>query len=157
MARKILVLTFGQVPAFIREICGLTLLPLVGSGAMPTKRPRLRRVSEEMKRLAELLEGEVLDWPNVTSRPMFGMTGLYSGGKIFAVLPRTRALDVPDSIAFRLLKPSQQIVTELQNDERIVTPTLAGKWISFVIQSDSDIHGALNWLALAYREAQKSK
>jgi len=37
-----------------------------------------------MKRLAELLEGEVLDWPNVTSRPMFGMTGLYSGGKIFA-------------------------------------------------------------------------
>jgi hypothetical protein len=88
---------------------------------------------------------------------MFGMTGLYSGEKIFAVLPRTRALDVPDSIAFRLLKPSQQIVTELQNDERIVTPTLAGKWISFVIQSDSDIHGALNWLALAYRQAQKSK
>jgi len=123
---------------------------------MRTK-PKLRRVSEEMKRLAELLEGEVLGWPNVTSRPMFGMTGLYSGRKIFAVLPRTRALDVPDSIGFRLLKRPPQIVAELQNDERIVMPTPAGKWISFVIQSDADIHGALNWLALAYRQAHKSK
>jgi len=79
---------------------------------MRTK-PKLRSVSEEMKRLAELLEGEVLGWPNVTSRPMFGMTGLYSGRKIFAVLPRTRALNVPDSIGFRLLKRPQQIVTDL--------------------------------------------
>ena len=123
---------------------------------MRTK-PKLRSVSEEMKRLAELLEGEVLGWPNVTSRPMFGMTGLYSGRKIFAVLPRTRALNVPDSIGFRLLNRSQQIVTDLEKDERIVTPTPPGKWISFVIQSDADIHGALNWLALAYRQAHQSK
>jgi hypothetical protein len=108
-----------------------------------------------MKRLAGLLEAEVLGWPNVTSRPMFGMTGLYSDRNIFAVLPRTRAMDVPDSIAFRLLKRPQRIVTELQKDQRIVNPTQAGKWISFVIQSESDIHGALNWLALAYREAHK--
>jgi len=123
---------------------------------MRTK-PKLPSVSEEMKRLAELLEGEVRGWPNVTSRPMFGMTGLYSGRKIFAVLPRMRALNVPDSIGFRLLKRPRQIVTNLEKDERIVMPTPPGKWISFVIQSDADIHDALNWLALAYRQAHKSK
>jgi len=121
------------------------------------QRPKLPRVSEEMKRLAELLEAEVLAWPNVTSRPMFGLTGLYNGSHIFAVLPRTRAMEVPESIGFRLLKPTQRIVTELQKDERIVAATPAAKWILFVIHSDSDIHGALNWLTLAYREAHKSK
>jgi hypothetical protein len=118
-------------------------------------RPKLPRVSEEMKRLAELLEAEVRAWPNVTSRPMFGLTGLYNGQNIFAVLPRTRAMDTPDSIGFRLLKRPKHIVTQLHEDERIVAATPAAKWILFVLQSDADIHGALNWLALAYREAHK--
>ena len=116
-------------------------------------RPRLTRVSEEMKRLAELLEAEMLAWPNVTSRPMFGLNGIYRGSSIFAVLPRTRAMDVPDSIAFRLLKRPQNIIDELRNDERIVASTAEAKWISFVMESDSEIHAALKWLALAYRQA----
>ncbi len=120
-----------------------------------SSRPKLKRVSEEMRRLAELLEAEVLAWPNVTSRPMFGLTGLYNGRSIFAVLPRTRAVDVPDSIGFRLLKRPKDIVNQLHDDNRIEPATPASKWILFVMQSDRDIHGALNWLALAYREAHK--
>jgi len=116
-------------------------------------RPRLTRVSEEMKRLAELLEAETLAWPNVTSRPMFGLNGIYRGSNIFAVLPRTRAMDVPDSIAFRLLKRPRNIIDELRNDERIVASTSEAKWISFAMESDSEIHAALKWLALAYRQA----
>jgi len=120
-------------------------------------RPKLTRVSEEMKRLAELLEAEMLAWPNVTSRPMFGLNGIYRGSNIFAVLPRTRAMDVPDSIAFRLLKRPRNIIDELRNDERIVASTAEAKWISFAMESDSEIHAALKWLALAYRQAVKTK
>jgi hypothetical protein len=109
-----------------------------------------------MKRLAELLEAEILSWPNVTSRPMFGLNGIYRGSNIFAVLPRTRAMDIPDSIAFRLLKRPRHVIAELHNDKRIVASTPEAKWISFVMESDSEIHGALNWLALAYRQAAKS-
>ena len=113
-------------------------------------------MSEEMKRLAGLLEAEMLDWPNVTSRPMFGLNGIYRGPNIFAVLPRTRAMEVPDSIAFRLLKRPRNIMEQLANDQRIVTSTPEAKWITFVMQSDAEIHAALNWLALAYRQAGKS-
>lgn len=126
------------------------------AGEVGRPRPRLQHVSEEMKRLAGLLETEMLDWPNVTSRPMFGLNGIYRGANIFAVLPRTRAMEVPDSIAFRLLKRPRNIMDQLANDERIVAPTPGAKWISFVIESDAEIHAALNWLALAYRQAGKS-
>ena len=119
-------------------------------------RPKLPRVSEEMKRLAGLLEAEMLGWPNVTSRPMFGLNGIYRGPTIFAVLPRTRAMDVPDSIGFRLLKRSRQVTDELRKDERIVASTPEAKWILFVVESDAEIHAALNWLALAYRQAVKA-
>ena len=119
-------------------------------------RPKLPRVSEETKRLAKLLEAEMLAWPNVTSRPMCGLNARDSGRNIFAVLPRTRAMDARDSIAFRLLKRSQRIIAELDKDERIIlTPT--SKWISFVIQSDSEIKDALHWLTRAYREAKEPK
>jgi hypothetical protein len=126
------------------------------TGKVNGARPRLPRVSEEMKRLAGLLEAEMLGWPNVTSRPMFGLNGIYRGPNIFAVLPRTRAVEVPDSIAFRLLKRPPKVIDELRKDERIVTPTPEGKWITFVIESDAEIHAALKWLTLAYRQAAQS-
>jgi hypothetical protein len=99
-------------------------------------------VSEEIKRLAGLLEDEMLGWPNVTSRPMFGLNGIYRGPNIFAVLPRTRAMEVPDSIAFRLLKRPRNIIDQLANDKQIVNSTPDAKWISFVIESDAEIHTA---------------
>jgi predicted DNA-binding protein (MmcQ/YjbR family) len=64
-------------------------------------------------------------------------------------------MDAPDSIAFRLLKRPRHIVDELRKDERIVPSTAEAKWISFVIESDAEIHAALKWLALAYRQAVK--
>jgi hypothetical protein len=116
-------------------------------------RPRLPKISEETKRLSALLEAEVLGWPKVTSRPMFGLNGLYRKGRIFAVLPRTRAMDAADSIAFRFNTRSERIDSRLRGDKRIVAPAPDAKWISFIIESDADIHDALNWLELAYEEA----
>jgi Luciferase len=113
------------------------------------------RASEEMKRIAALLETEVLAWRGVTVRPMFGMTGLYRDRSIFAALPRTRAMDSPDSIAFRFPKLSARMISQLREDKRIVAPAPDARWISFLVHSEEDIHDALNWLATAYREAGK--
>ncbi len=98
----------------------------------------------------------MLAWPNVTSRPMFGLNGVYRGGKIFAVLPRTRAMDAADSMAFRFSTRSKRINEQLRGDNRIITAAPDAKWISFVIESDANIHDALSWLELAYQEAAKS-
>ena len=59
------------------------------------ERPKMPRISEEMRRLAVLLGQDLASWPEVSMRPMFGMEAYYRGSKIFAALPRTR-----DSIAF---------------------------------------------------------
>lgn len=123
----------------------------------PTKpRPSLPRASEEIKRFASLLENEILAWPGVNSRPMFGFTGLYHSKKIFAALPRTRTLETPNSIAFRLPKRSRDITERMKDDRRVIIPTPEAKWISFIVESESDIHEALQWLAHAYDEAVKN-
>jgi hypothetical protein len=86
---------------------------------------------------------------------MFGMTGLYRGRRIFAVLPRTRAFGASDAIGFRFPNPSRQVLARMRDDERIVRAHPDGKWTSFQIMSDIDVHAALEWLELAYRQANK--
>jgi hypothetical protein len=66
-------------------------------------RPKLPRIPEEMRQWSDLLLQEILGWPDVSSRPMFGMTALYRGNGIFGVLPRTRAMDTPYSVSFKIL------------------------------------------------------
>lgn len=108
-----------------------------------------------MKRITALLEAEVLEWRGVSARPMFGMTGLYRQQSIFAALPRTRALDTPESIAIRLPRRSQRLISQFTADKRIVAPAADAKWISFLVDSEQRIHDALRWLSVAYGEAGK--
>jgi hypothetical protein len=70
--------------------------------ALKRTRPRLPKITEEMMAWPAALRAEVTTWPGITTRPMFGLTALYRARKIFAVLPRTRCMDVPNSIAFKL-------------------------------------------------------
>src|SRR2546427_13217859 len=65
-------------------------------------RPSLPKVSEEMKAWSAALAAEITTWPGVTTRPMFGFTALYRHRKIFAVLPCTRGMETPNSLAFKL-------------------------------------------------------
>jgi hypothetical protein len=65
-------------------------------------RPKLPKVPEEMQQWSELLLHEILRWPQVTSRPMFGMTAVYRKNAIFGVLPRTRAMGTKYSISFKI-------------------------------------------------------
>jgi hypothetical protein len=55
-----------------------------------------------MRRWSIALQEEVSGWPEVTSRPMFGLAGFYRAGTIFAALPRTRAVETPSSILLKL-------------------------------------------------------
>jgi len=67
-----------------------------------SKRPKLLRISEETKQWSAMLEHELLGWPGVSSRPMFGFMAIYRNDTIFAGLPRSRALLTPNSIIFKV-------------------------------------------------------
>src|SRR5438874_309358 len=105
-------------------------------GAKPSRRarPRLPKVAEEMQQWSELLLAEALQWKDVSTRPMFGMTALYRGRQIFAVLPRTRGLDTAHSIGFKLPR-ADEVKGELAADERIIRERRAARWISFELNS----------------------
>jgi hypothetical protein len=102
-----------------------------------TRKPRFAAVSDEMKRISALLAEECKQWPKVETRPMFGMLALYRDKSIFALLPRTKASEMPNSIAYKLAGISEK-------SER-------KKWRSFEFRSDADFRTALEVLDKAYR------
>ncbi len=113
------------------------------------ERPKLLEIDDEMRRWCALLEEEVSTWPHVTSRPMFGMLAFYRRKNIFAALPRTRAAETPFSILIKL--PNVR-------DERLTVGRGPGaNWVTFAMQSSTDIPDALGWLGRAYERAQGSR
>src|SRR6266481_2773038 len=109
------------------------------SGANRGKRPRLVPLSEEMRHRSSLLAEELLRWPGVSMRPMFGLRACYRGTVVFAMLPDKRALESAHAIAYKL--PSG-----VQSKE-------GGKWTLFELENDHDIGRALVNLDKAYRKA----
>ena len=120
-------------------------------------RAKLVAVSEEMKAWSAALQDEVMRWPGVSMRPMFGFAALYRGKKIFAILPRTRGMGSPNSMAFKLDKTSPAMLARLRAHDRISTTTMqAARWFVFELASPADLRAALDWLTGAY-EAAASK
>lgn len=102
-------------------------------------RPKFPVVSDEMRRRSVLLEHEALTWPGTRRGKMFGMVSLYRKDAIFALLPATRAIENPNSIALRRQQP------------------IAGsthKWEVFPVDSDKDLSAALERLRNAYDAAR---
>ncbi|HLW85616.1 MAG TPA: hypothetical protein VKR60_10410 [Candidatus Sulfotelmatobacter sp.] len=123
------------------------------------KRPSLPPVSEQMKAWSSALADEVGSWPLVECRSFFGFTALYRRDRIFAVLPRTRAMQTPDSLAFKLEAASPKIRARLERDPSIgfALMQMRGKrWFTFEIHRDEDLHDALDWLGRAYAAVLKS-
>lgn len=120
----------------------------------PAKPPTLPRISDEMKAWCAALAAEVSEWPSVEARPFFGFTALYRGKRMFAALPRTRALESADALAFKLDPLLPKLRASLEGDSRIAQ---FGKdkerWYLFEISSGADLHDALGWLSRAYRVA----
>ena len=108
------------------------------------ERPKLFKIDPEMQRWCALLGEEVLAWPEVTAKPMFGMTGFYHGRSIFAAIPRTRAPRTARSLLIKLPGVS---------DERLKAARGPGaSWVAFELESAADINEALLWLKRAYEE-----
>ena len=105
-----------------------------------------------MKAWSAALESEVKDWPGVSCRPMFGLTAVYRGSEIFAVLPRTRCMGSPNSLAFKLLKPGPRLLSQIEREPRLQTTVMrARRWYVFELSSDRDLSDALDWLRRAHQ------
>ena len=115
-------------------------------------RPKFATISEEMKQWSTMLGKELCSWPAVRSRRMFGMLAFYRSNKIFAVLPRTKAFETPNSVAFKLYKQTPRESKMLRGDERIMwSKGKAAGWIAFEVSGPTDLNDALKWFDLAYR------
>jgi len=54
-----------------------------------------------MRYKCALLEQELLGWPGLSARPMFGMKAFYRGKAIFAMLPDKRAMESPGAVGYK--------------------------------------------------------
>jgi hypothetical protein len=119
-------------------------------------RPKLEKISEQMKEWSSVLGEEMKRWPEVTSRNMFGMAVFYRKGVIFAALPRTRSFETPNSVAFKLHRASAKTIQRLRTSASISLHSSGETgWISFGIQDSGDVHRALEWLLEAYESCQE--
>jgi hypothetical protein len=115
------------------------------------ERPKMPPISEEMKQWSAMLKTEVGGWPQISTKPMFGMSGLYRGKKIFGGLPVTRGFDTPNSIIFRFDPMPPDLVERASKDSRI---SPGKRWFSFQVNSTGDLRDALWWLSQAYDHAK---
>lgn len=103
-----------------------------------------------------MLEQEVLAWPKVTTKPMFGMIGFYHGKSIFAAIPRTRAAGTARSVLIKLAGLSDTRLKPELNDLQLKSASGPGSgWVTFELESANDIDEALLLLERAY-EKEKS-
>ena len=125
---------------------------------MKRERPKLPKVSEQTKAWSAALSAEVTGWPEVRTRAFFGFNALYRGERIFALLPRTRAMGTPDSIALKFESPTARVRKLLEADPRIgSTDMQATRWYTFELSEDAHLRDALDWLGRAYEAAGRRK
>jgi hypothetical protein len=109
-------------------------------------RPRLARTDPDTQRWSALLQEELSAWPDVTSRPMFGLVAFYRAGIIFAALPRTRAVDTPSSILLKLAGVRHRTLRPGSGP--------GSQWVGFELTCADDMDAALRWLERAYTRAR---
>jgi TfoX/Sxy family transcriptional regulator of competence genes len=120
------------------------------------KRPRMAHASDEMKQWSALLSRELSELPQVSSRPMFGLRGFYRRKKIFAALPVSRAIGSANAFIFKIEAMSHELLERATGESRINSErALPGaRWLSFELNSETDLRDALWWLNHAYEAAK---
>jgi hypothetical protein len=106
------------------------------------KRPKLVRISEEMRRMCVMLGDEMLRWPQVRAHPMFGMRAFYRGKIVFAMLPDKRAFENADSIMYKLASGTEK--------------SEGKKWKLLQLTTAENLGAALDILDKAYDKAKAS-
>ena len=125
--------------------------PAAGTRRPMRDRPKMPPISEEMKQWSAMLKTEVSGWPQIATKPMFGMMGLYRRKKIFGGLPVTRGFDTPNSVIFRFDPMPQDLEQRALKDSRIAP---GKRWFSFKVRSAEDLRDALWWLNQAYERTK---
>ena len=115
------------------------------------ERPKMPSISEEMKQWSAMLKTEVSGWPQITTKPMFGMMGLYRSKKIFGGLPVTRGFDTTNSVIFRF-DPIPHDLEERSSKDKRISP--GKRWFSFDVGSTEDLRDVIWWLNQAYKHAK---
>jgi len=123
----------------------------------PAVRPKLLPVSEDTRRWSALLESELLTWPGVIAKRMFGFRALYRGKRIFAALPNSRGFGPDPSILLKFDPLPLAISKCAERDLRIHTNSPGKGWFSFTLASGTDLHDALGWLSHSYEAAKPGK
>ena len=111
------------------------------------ERPKLPKIGEEMRRWSALICDELATWPSITSNSMFGMTAFYRGKRIVAAVPRTRAARTERSLLIKL--------PGVKHKRLIGSSGPGAGWVTFELETETDITEALEWLGKAYEKAQK--
>src|SRR5437016_188396 len=109
---------------------------------MKKQRPNLVPVSAETQRLSALLAEQILSWPGVSERPMFGMRAFYRGEVVFAMLPNKRAFNSASAIMYNLPDPTQK--------------REGPKWQFFQLEETNGLTKALTCLETAYAKARST-
>jgi hypothetical protein len=119
--------------------------------------PKFPAISEEMRQWSAMLGSELNAWPRIGTKSMFGFLSFYRAGTIFAALPQKRGFNSASSfiVKFNPLPPA--LLKRAESDPRMDTNTrLPGKgWLSFQLNSETDLPDALFWLNRAYELASK--
>lgn len=118
-------------------------------------RPKLLPISEEMRHWCALLDSELLSWPGVIAKIMFGFRTFYHRKTIFAAIPHTRGFGSASSILLKFKTMPPALLERAESDSRLVTNTPGKRWFSFTLSSDTDLHDALEWLNHSYESAKK--
>lgn len=109
-----------------------------------------------MKQWSAMIGTELLSWPHVETRPMFGMRAFYREATIFAALPVTRGIGATNSILFKMKSLPRDLLRRMEQESRLSTGrTIRAKgWHSFEINSAEDLRDAIWWLSQAYERAK---
>ncbi len=125
----------------------------------PPPRPRRKMVpiSEEMRHWSALLERELLAWPTITVRPMFGFRTYFRSKAMFAAIPRTR-FGHGNSLIVKFKPMLPALRERVEKDVRLDTSRLSGNgWLTFDINSEADLHNAIWRIQQAHDAAKGAK
>jgi len=115
-------------------------------------------ISEQMRHWSALLETELAAWPTITARPMFGFRAYFRGAAMFAAMPRTKSFGHGNSLIVKFKPMAAALLERAKKDERLDTSRLSGNgWLTFEINSEADLSGALWWIEQAHDAAKGAR
>jgi hypothetical protein len=130
----------------------------------------MKATPEIARAWSEALRTELEQWPGVRVTRSFGMIMVYRGEQIIAALPGTRMIYAENAILLKFQQVKPALAQRMAADPRFGADFFASgkpdrdgrkgegrKWRIFLLRGDADVHGAIEWLAEAYKAAGKRR